>query len=200
MKKVTLPILSIITILIVFYFFFSISSCKQKEKIASLEQKIDLLKAEYSPIRFKIIEKENNTIDVAIKFYNSDDKVIRRVNKSIKGNELSFDFYVIPVKGRYLAFPYKIFSDQIAPDDGELITQYYDSEDFPEIFDSKLINKTLKAGLTAVFRKVKSNDFDPDDKYFGNTVHDISKLKEYKTGQVYRVVTHTKGGIEVIEE
>lgn len=200
MKKTIIIILTSIAVSILFYFIFNTVGCKQKEKIAVLEEQVEFLKSEYVPIRFKVLDRKNDNLNVAVKFYDADGKVIKRINKNLIGDELSFDFYVIPIKERYIAFPYKIFSDKIAPDDGEILTKYYDNDGFPQTFHSKKMNKKLKGGLKAIFEKIKNDDFSTDDKYFGNMVHDISELKEYKTGHIYRIVCRVKGGIEVIEE
>jgi hypothetical protein len=176
------------------------SSCSQKEKIKILEEKIARLKEENVPLRFKILSRDNDLIKVAVKFYDTQGNVIDRSEKQIKGSELSFDFYVLPVNGRYLAFPYKIFSDKIAPADGESLIGNYDREGFPQIYYFKGIDPKLKESLAFVFEKVKTGDFKPDDKYFGNMVHDVKEFQSYETDQIYKIVTHTKGGIEVVED
>lgn len=182
------------------YYVLNMAGCRQKEKIAALEERIDMLQTEYVPLRFKILSRENEAIKVALKFYDGDGKVISRTTKILKGRELSVDFYVVPIKSRYLAFPVKIFTDQMAPDNGESLTEYYDKEGFPQIFFSEKLNKKLTGGLEIIFKKITEDDFDADDKYFGNMVHDIPELKAYKTGEIYRIVSRTKGGIEVIRE
>ncbi len=179
--------------------FFS-TSCNRKEKIKILEEKIATLKIENVPLRFKILSRDNDKIKVAIKFYDMQDNVIERFEKQLEGSELSFDFYVLNINGRYLAFPSKIFSDKTAPAMGESLFANYDRKGFPEIYNFKGIDLKLKESLSFVFEKVKTGDFKPDDKYFGNMVHDVKEFQSYKTDQIYKIVTHTKGGIEIIED
>lgn len=200
MKKILLFTGLIIVLGGTAYFMFNAAGCKQKQKIAELEERIEHLQSEYVPIRFKVLDRDNNNIRVAVKFYDGDGNVIERTTKILEGNELSIDFYVVPISGRYLAFPFKIFTDKTPPDEGEQLTKYYDADGFPEIYESKNLNKKLRGGLEVIFRRIKNDDFDADDKYFGNMVHDITDLKSYKTGSVYRIVCRTKGGIEVIED
>ena len=199
-KKLIFIILSAMLIIIAGIFIFNTITCKQREKIALLENKIELLKTENIPIRFKILEKEDGKIKVAVKFYDTDGNDIKRIEKTLKGNELSFDFLVFSVKDKHIAFPNKIYTDEIAPDKGENITIFYDKDNFPQVFYFKGIDEDLKAGLSFIFEKIKTNDISPDDKYFGNMVHDVSELKSYQAGKIYKIITHTKGGIEVIEE
>jgi hypothetical protein len=187
-----------ILILLSLVLFFG--SCDQKKKIKILEEKIALLKSESVPFRFKILSKENDVMKVALKFYDADGNVIQRIEKEIKGEELSLDFLVLPVSGKYLAFPYKIFSNKIAAADAEVLFSMYDSEGFPQIFNFKGIDPQLKESLKFVFDKVKKGEFGPDDNYFGSMVHDVKEYKSYDTEVIYKIVTHTKGGIEVVEE
>jgi hypothetical protein len=182
--------------------FFGYFKCveRQEQKIKILESKLSLLKETQTPIRFKILQKTADSIKLSAKFYNADDKEINKIETTIAGQELSFDFYVVPVKDRYLAFPYKIFSNRVAPANGIELYNLYDKEGFPGVFIAKEIDPDLKEGLKEVFNKVKTGQIDSLRSYFGNMVHDIEKFKSFAPKTVYSIVTHTKGGIEIIEE
>jgi len=173
---------------------------KQKEKIALLEDKIELLKEEHIPVRFKISEKTEEQIKLTVKFYNADDEEVNEMDFTVPGQELSFDFYVVPVKDRYVAFPSKLFSNVLAASQGTNLYHLYDKEGFPEIFQSKNIDPELKQGLKDVFIHVKNGQMDSLNNYFGNMVHDIKAFKSFMPETVYSIITRTKGGIEIVEE
>jgi hypothetical protein len=173
---------------------------KQEEKIQMLETKIELLKETHIPLRFKILEKTADSIHLAAKFYNAEDKFIKQLETKLAGQELSFDFYVVPVKDRYIAFPYKIFTNQIAPVDGIELYDYYDNNGFPEVFYAQGMDKDLETGLKNMFRQIRAGQLDSLKNYFGNMVHDIQEFKSFLPETPYSIVTHTKGGIEIIEE
>ncbi|RLD71188.1 MAG: hypothetical protein DRJ10_19650 [Bacteroidetes bacterium] len=198
MKKSNSPL----WILVVLTSLIFVSSCigSQKNKIKQLEDNIALLKEQSIPVRFKIIEKSNDSIQLVVKFYNADNKEINKLEQKMHGAELSFDFYVVPVKDRYVAFPSKIFTDKIAANDGIILYDYYNKENYPEIFNSKEMNPELYEGLKGVFVKIQSGQLDSLTDHFGNMVHDIKEFKSFLPGNVYSIVTHTKGGIEIIEE
>ncbi len=181
---------------------FFISSCveNQKNKIKQLEENITLLKEESTPLRFKILEKSNDSILLVVKFYNADNAEINKIEQKLHGEELSFDFYVVPVKDRYVAFPSKIFTDKIAANEGIILYEYYNKDDYPAIFNSSEMKPELYEGLKAVYLKVKSGQLDSINEHFGNMVHDIKEFKSFLPENVYSIVTHTKGGIEIIEE
>lgn len=193
-----LVVLLIIIGLAAFGYFGCIK--KQNEKIKLLEDKIALLKAEHIPIRFKIDEKTADSITLAIKFYNADNKEINKIKTTIAGQELSFDFYVLPVNDRYVAFPSKIFSNVIAASKGISLYNFYDNKGFPEVFDSESVDPDVYEGLKEVFQQLKNGQMDSIDNYFGNMVHDIKDFKSFLPGTVYSIVTHTKGGIEIVED
>jgi len=199
MKKLFIFILIAGVVTALFFGYFKCIA-KQEEKIKMLEAKISLLKETQTPIRFKILEKTADSIILSARFYNADDKEINKLETTIAGQELSFDFYVVPVKDRYIAFPYKIFSNQIAAANGLELYDFYDKEGFPGVFDSKDIDPDINQGLKEMFQKIKTGQLDSLQSYFGNMVHDIQEFKLFVPQTVYSIVTHTKGGIEIIEE
>ncbi len=191
-------ILIIIIAAIVFGYFRLIEY--QKETIKKLEDKIALLKEEHIPIRFKIIEKTSDSISLVVKFYNADNEEINKLETKLAGQELSFDFYVVPVKDRYVAFPSKLFTNRIAAVDGIPFYALYDIEGFPQVFETKNIDLDLKKGLQDLFQQIKTGQVDSIEHSFGNMVHDIKDLKSFMPDMVYSIVCHTKGGIEIVEE
>lgn len=200
MKKISIIISVFIVAVILTFAIFKILVSHQKKTIVKLEKNINLLKQENTPIRFKVKERENGTVTVVIAFFDADNNRIKKgILKTFKGNEVSFDFYVYKVKDKYIAFPYKIYTDSIAPIKGDDLIQYYDYGGFPQIFYSKSINKSFKKGLETLFEKVKSGKIEDDTNYFGNMVHDIAGVREFRIGKTYKIITHTKGGIEITE-
>ena len=198
MKKTTLNLL----LIAIFAFTLLQISCikDQQKQIKHLEESIALLKEENAPIRFKILEKTDDSISFMVKFYNADKQEIKSLQQKLNGQELSFDFYMVPVKNKFVAFPSKIFTDRIAADNGIVLYDYYNQNGYPAIFYSKNIDTALYEGLKDIYLKVKSNQVDSLSEHFGNMVHDIKKIKSFIPGNVYTIITHTKGGIEIIEE
>ncbi|MBN1253326.1 MAG: DUF2304 domain-containing protein [Bacteroidales bacterium] len=186
--------------ILVIILFTSYCFKNQKNKIKLLEENIALLKEENIPLKFKISEKTNDSITLTIKLYNADNKEINEIKQKLSGQELSFDFYVVQIKDKYVAFPSKIFTDKIAAADGINLYGYYDRNSYPEIFYHTDINKDVYDGLQDIFTKIKAGQLDSINNYFGNMVHDIKEFKSFLPGNVYSIVTRTKGGIEIIEE
>lgn len=172
----------------------------QEQEIADLEDKIALLKSQHTPIKFKVTEKTAEKISFSMAFFDAEGQKISSENFSLNGKELMFDFYLIKVRDRYVAFPYKVFTDEIAPDNGTLLFSYYDKDNFPQIFFSKNMDLELKKLLTILFEKSKSGEIEKEETYFGNVVHDIAGIKEFKQGYVYKIVSFSAGGMEVTED
>lgn len=199
MKKFIILLIIIAAIAAAVYGYYYLTG-NQEEKIKKLEANIALLKETHIPLRFKILEKSADSIKLLTKFYNADNEEINKFETTLAGQELSFDFYVVHVHDRYIAFPSRIFSNQVAAANGTELFSYYDKDAYPEVFYSKDISKDLYDGLKDIFLQIKAGQMDSLNNYFGNMVHDIREFKSFIPQTVYSVVTHTKGGIEIIEE
>ena len=199
-KKIIFIISAAVAVLIGLLLLLNVITCKQRKTIALLEKNISHLKEETTPIRFKVTKRKNGKVTVVFAFYDADNKRIKKgIQKTFTGNEISFDFYVYQTQNKYIAFPYKVYTDSIAPNQGDDLIVYYDKAGFPQIFNKKNMNKDLRFGLEALFEKVKNGEITKDEKYFGNMVHDLAGVKEFRIGHTYKIITHTKGGIEIVE-
>jgi hypothetical protein len=202
MKKVLLTILIIGVIGVGIYYGFKWYKGQQEKQIAKLEQKIHFLKEVSTPIRFMVLEKDTGSITFVVKFLDQDGTEFNKDTLQIKGQELSFDFYIVPVKdtlGRevHVAFPYKIFSNKIAPENGISLFHYYDDEGFPQVFFSKAVDQDYIRLMTELFTKVKTKDTEHIEGIFGSMVQDIRYQNEFVAGKAYEIIVHTKGGIEI---
>lgn len=189
----------------------------QEEKITELEAEIKYLKSEHVPLRFKVIERAEEEVTVGIKFYDAQNRVLAQqlpngqrsdlIVHTLPGQELSFDFFVVPISNkRYIAFPYRLYTESIAPKDGITLTSYYNRQSFPQIFYYDSIDNSSRQGLQALFHKIekglKNNDMKSiydEEGLFGNMVHDLAGIQDFQEGQVYKIVARTKGGVEVME-
>lgn len=197
MRKVIITILILIIIGIV---IFIIYTEMQKQELVRLEETVEFLKDETVPIKFKIVQRTDSSLTVAIKFFNADNMEIGKTETTLNGSELSFDFITVKAGNKYISFPYKIFTNMIPPKEGEELAPFYNQDGAPGIFVYDGIHKDLLNNLKFLYRDVKNDNIENLKGYFGNLVHDIEKISVFKTGIVYRIVLHVKGGIEVLED
>lgn len=180
---------------------------KQEEKIALLQDNIKILKKETIPIRFKVIERRNNISTIQIKFYDINDKEISSNTIKVVGDELNFDFSVVKQNllnaaqdKTYLFFPMKVFSDEIAPENGVSLIEFYNKDGFPLIYRGVEFTKDTKESFSGLFYLISKNEKVSDFTY-GNAVHDVKTISSFKKGFVYDIVCHThSGGIEIVKE
>jgi len=85
------------------------------------------------------------------------------------------------------------------PQEGVDLTQYYNVDGFPQIFNDKEITPEAKVLLTELFSKIRENKTQDLKQNFGNCVHDIQKFKSFREDYIYSILAHTKGGLEIIE-
>jgi len=178
----------------------------QEKEITKLEDKIHFLKEETVPLRFKIIEKDSLHIKILIKFYEQDAKeAFISDTISLVGQELSFDFYIVPVKDLKnnrevkVAFPYKIFTNKMSAKDGILLFKYYDEHGFPQVFNNEKADTVYMNRMIELFTKIKVGKTEDIEGIYGSMVQDIQKLNEFSVNHVYQIIIHSKGGIEIKE-
>jgi len=183
------------------YYGFDYLTKKQEKKIAKLEDKINFLKKETVPIRFKILDKDSSNITFAVKFYDQDSIEFTADTISLPGQELSFDFNIVPIKKDYnIAFPTKIFTNKIPAKDGKMLFDYYDDHGFPQTMTINGADEEYINLMTDLFNKIKTGDTEKIKGIYGSMIQDIAKLNEFQVNHVYKIVIHTKGGIEVTED
>lgn len=195
MKKI-ISILLLIALIIISS--FAVYVYYKNKHIQKLEVQLTKLMETQTPIKFKIEKRINDTIFLKVKFYTLDKEEISEKNYKLVGNELAFDFYIFTEGKHNFAFPYKVFTDKIAPKNGITIAKEYNSEGFPAIFSFKEIETEEFEYLSDKYKQILQKKFTFVGG-FGNLVHDIKKLKQFKTGVVYKIIVHSKGGIEVLE-
>ncbi len=199
--KILIIILVIGALAAAAYYGFGYLNKQQEKKIAKLEDKINFLKKETVPIRFKILEKDTANITFAIKFYDQDSIEFTADTISLPGQELSFDFNIVPVKKDLsIAFPTKIFTNKIPAKEGKSLFEYYDDHGFPQTMSTNGADSVYINRMTELFGKIKEGKTEDIKGIYGSMVQDIAKLNEFQVNHVYKIVIHTKGGIEVTED
>jgi hypothetical protein len=208
------------------YFYLDWARSGQKERIAGLEALSARLTVETVPMRFMVVSRDEAGLRARIKLYDLAGKELVLVEKALPGKELYLDFLLSPLPGesgseaRWLAFPYRIFTDELPAAQGVLLLDSYEVSGFPSIYDGqapgdKPLGPGERKALAAVFARArrsggasgKADTAAPVDYAaprheadFGSAVHDVSALSRFEVGVVYKVVCRAKGGIEVMED
>lgn len=176
-------------------------SKNQDDKIQVLEKNITELKEEYIPVRFVKTTKKNK-IYVNVSFYNKEDKKIGTKKITFQhGNEIFFDFKTVTINSNVtIFFPYMIFTDMIAPENGEkLYDEYSKSTDQQKLYNFE--DKEVLNLVNEYFRKIINNEAFDTDTVKGSGVHDLAGIRSFVDGKTYEIVCHNKtGGIEIVEE
>ncbi|OJF76439.1 MAG: hypothetical protein BKP49_06995 [Treponema sp. CETP13] len=164
--------------------------------IAQYGEDISSLKEETYPLHFVITKRDGTSVSGKYIFYNDNNEVIGEPHTfNMPGNEVFFDFIIADLDNAKVVFPYLIFTDQIAPDDGIYIAKQYERNGFPAIFSQTSSTKYNKKLLLVYTDILNRNNL---KNTYGNAVHDTSELGEFILGQEYRILVHSKGGIEIV--
>jgi hypothetical protein len=204
------------------------ASCEaQKKREAAKKKELLELEATLVPLRFRVLERENGTIKAEFNFYsvvsdNIDEDDMEALfakhtpiasrTFDLRGKELFIDCLKFQEKqGLFFkhdvnwVFPYRVFTDEIAPDNADTIYSYYDKEGFPRIYEDFSLDAKAKQHLSGYFSDIKQYGSIKDSKLqkqiTGNALHDMSKIARFKVGAWYDLAVHIKKGtIEYIEE
>ena len=201
-----------------------ISSCSlikkyQAAKIAELEDMVATLEEETIPLKFKILDKNDGKITVMIKFLDLNGEIAKEETLELTGEELFFDSQIIKLERKdqknkteeqYMFFPFKIYTDEVAPENGIELCSLYDENDFPAIykgFDALLpeVNEKLVLAYSEMiiqtFAYIRAGEFEKLSNQYGSAVHDMEGISEFKKGYLYSVVCHPHtGAVEIMRE
>ncbi len=175
-----------------------VATSYQKVEIGRLETEVTDLKAETVPMRFVVDRRDETSLTVIVKFYDPTNTEVGRLDATLPGQELSVDVLVVPYRDGRLAFPYRLFTNEIAPKDGTPLPQAYGVNGFPVIL-TQPTNKRQRDAIADIY-SVVSTYAEMPAAAFGNAVHEVGKLATFETGVVYKVVVRSSGGVEIMGE
>ena len=183
------------------YKIFPVLLDYQENKIEQLEERLDFLKQEFVPLKFHIVSL--NPLKIKLRFYNifSGEQIGNTLIFSFeKGQKPAFDFIVARItKEQFIAFPEKIFTEAIIPEKGLNIAKYYNSKGYPAIFLNKKLPETTQKAIQEIFSFILNNNTENIPKIykaFGVMVQN----KHTEINTTYKIISHVKGGVEIIKE
>ena len=208
-NKTPLKIGGIAGAILIIFVGCAIISNHQKEEIDTLEKVVSELKEEICPLQFKVLKSKNREIQIEVKYLDLEGKeASKRQSYNLSGEEIHFDFTVIKLNEKnYLFFPKTLYTNTIAPENGTNLTAHYSEKAYPVIYnklekfvktdDSKNL-KLYKEEISHLFSLVESENVDMINDKFGNAVHNMNGITEFKKGYSYKIICHPHtGSIEI---
>ncbi|HAE22612.1 MAG TPA: hypothetical protein DCG47_09870 [Spirochaetaceae bacterium] len=199
------------------YGSFYLLTRAQRGRIASLEESILALQEETVPLRFMVLKRAEGRLSLRLRLYDLAGAEYASREYELEGELLFLDFLAAPYGQAWLAFPYRIFTERVAPAQGldlaALVMPGYSpalaagaapasarntSPLYPQSHAGGSFDEAGLAELGRLYAALL--DGGQVKGAFGNAVHDLAELRRFELGAVYRVVVRKKGGIEVIEE
>ena len=170
----------------------------QQKKIALLELKISQLKEEFIPMRFRIVSRDKDNMQVDIRFYDTESKSVGTSFITLPGSELYVTVEVIKHGSKgFLFFPSTVFTQEIAASDGMALLEIYNNNGLPAIYEGWNVGKVGELYLKHIYGQVRKGV--KKDILYGSAVHEIKGVSELQVGLVYDVVCHVKqGGVEIV--
>jgi hypothetical protein len=188
----------------------------QAKRLAGKTRQLKELQETFVPVRFRLTERGASSMRAEFRFYsliidNIEDVDMEVFSQGkdvappqiidIPGAELFIDSVKIPNDdllpydpATVWVFPYRIFSDTIAPENAVPIYTWYNDGGFPAIYGALELEEQDKAVLSRIYADIPKADA-------GNALHDMSKVARFKENVWYDIVVHIKkGGLEIIGE
>ena len=171
-----------------------------KKSNIDMGKKIVELKEEIIPLKIKITSIENDVIYYTMRFYDTEDTLVKTVEDSITGQYLFIDFIIIKGKDGYLFFPNIVYSDIIPSAIGKDLIHLYNEGGFPLIYLKSKMDKNYIDYIKKGFAYSLDADLQKDGVHgFGNSLHLIGGIQKIHLNYYYFYTCHTKkGGVEVI--
>ncbi len=204
-------ILTLFFLVCVIAFFTAIkATLSLNARAESLQQEVLRLEETITPLRFKITARTAGSISLEVRFYDLSGRECGKRSLTVPGRELHIDVSVVSMpalqgaegKNAYLFFPYAVFSEQIAAEDGFSLLGAYEADGFPALYsggeNKAALSPASGAELSSLFSRIKAGDSTAKD--FGSSVHDIKEITGFKLGAVYTVLCHPHtGGVEIVQ-
>ena len=178
----------------------------RKQKLAKA---ISFIKSEYQFAEITIKDKTGDSIQFILKFLDITGKTVSTKEFQLKGKDIFLESRIVVIRveeqERALVFPFKLYSDLIAPNEGVDLLNLYMENNFPKTYvspDSEM-NKIIGKLFIKAF-ELNNSGKEFDDKYVRislnmDAVLHQGSLKEFKPGKMYRYLVHPNGGLELVE-
>lgn len=170
-----------------------------------LTDRIEELTGDSVQMEFRVAGFEDDATLIELRFY---DRNRAEVNLSdtvaIAGTELIIEYAMVEPAygstGDYIAFPYRIYSETVAPDAGLELLHFYVRDGVPLTFEDERdpLTPTEGEALSEYIEAIEDGSRDVRRVMFVNERKNrgVWGLRE---NQIYQVVSRRRGGIEIIE-
>jgi len=127
----------------------------RKPSHPDISAKLHLIKDETICLRFKVIYDSDNDMILAGKFFDLDGKVVGRFEKPYSNDgPIGVNFADVDIKGHHVVFPQAL----IIGDKEITLPEFYTSNGFPQVYNSTLLDSTLRAGIGCIFGMLQAGN------------------------------------------
>ncbi|MCX7821149.1 MAG: hypothetical protein N2258_05675 [Brevinematales bacterium] len=179
-------------LLYVLFFYTKIELINRKQ---ILTEEIEKLKKEYVFLSFKVLGQDEDNSVVSFELYGFDGVKVTNFILTNRGRDVFIESKVIVLKkSNLVVFPWKIYSDVIAPENGVFIGDYYAPD------GEVMLYKSSGRELFNFINSLYSDGLNSKNEYIENIfIAVLHTVNGVKTGRVYECMAHINGGLELRE-
>lgn len=172
----------------------------QKENQPCLKDRAYMLKNKTTALRLKIIEGPSQSFDLAeyqltAKFYDIDGNLVKQLVQDYAGGDIIFDYDEVEILDKKICFPIRMNFDNKNLD----LTHSYFVDDFPMIYNSKILDNDLKIAIKQLYYDLHNTKFDSIK--FAQKYGQVTKKQVVVRplpDEVYQMIISSSDGLKII--
>ncbi len=170
----------------------------------SIKEKIHLLKAYSTVMRFKIVQPQSENgqdeegFILVAKFFNLDEDMVGRLESSFDADSIVFDFQRIRIDDKYIFFPETMLFLKKGKINKKIdLKKNYTINNSPGIYFSKIIDHQLSKQISQLYNLLNNQKFETIEKKFGIYSHYNIVLKKPKPRELYSLRINIDGSVSI---
>jgi hypothetical protein len=193
----------------ILFFLFSQMKDILQDKVDDLRKTIAWVKSEYEYARITILKKGANAVEFELSIIGIDGEVKGKKTLTLPGTDIFLESRIVTLQteeeNKTVIFPYKVYTERIAPKDGVGIQNLYVVNNFPMNYNAAGITEQIRKAMAGIYETV----FEFGDYYSavkGKYILDITDVAPHQSpftpfvsGKTYRYILHPNGGVEMME-
>jgi len=177
---------TIAAILVVCFILFAVWTMSMGKSLSRVS-----FSGQNAPVTLTVFGRGTDTLSAQLRIGTADGDVAAIIERSWEGWELNLDCVMVATGSGWLAFPYRLYTDETDPGSGVDLIHYYDLGGMPALYESTRLSAGERASLRRLFALVKTERWIP--RFLGRLPHEVVRVRSYEPNAEYSLRVSRKG-------
>lgn len=177
---------TIAAILVVCFILFAVWTMSMGKSLSRVS-----FSGQNTPVTLTVFGRGTDTLSAQLRIGTADGDVAAIIERSWEGWELNLDCVMVATGSGWLAFPYRLYTDETDPGSGVDLIHYYDLGGMPALYESTRLSAGERASLRRLFTLVKTERWIP--RFLGRLPHEVVRVRSYEPNAEYSLRVSRKG-------